>query len=82
MGYKEKKMILIANIRRIIKEKGLKQCAIAKKAGFSPRLFRSMLNERKVILAEYIPSITDEDIIEEKNCKVVCVPVVDTVGVK
>lgn len=50
-------MILIANIRRIIKEKGLKQCAIAKKAGFSPRLFSSMLNERKVILAEYIPSI-------------------------
>lgn len=29
-----------------------------------------------------IASITDEDIIEEKNCKVVCVPVVDTVGVK
>lgn len=27
-----------------------------------------------------IASITDEDIIEEKNCKVVCVPVVDTVG--
>ena len=57
MEQKEVKRILIFNIRRIIKDKGLKQCAVAEKAGFSPRLFSSMLNERKFILAEYIPNI-------------------------
>nr|DAE62047.1 MAG TPA: helix-turn-helix domain protein [Caudoviricetes sp.] len=57
MEYKKVRKILIANIRRIIKEKGLKQCAVAEKAGFSPRLFSSMMNERKFILAEYIPNI-------------------------
>lgn len=48
---------IISNIKRIIKEKGLKQCAVAEKAGFSPRLFSSMMNERKFILAEYMPNI-------------------------
>ena len=57
MEYKKVRKILIAKIRRIIKEKGLKQCAVAEKAGFSPRLFSSMMNERKFILAEYIPNI-------------------------
>lgn len=49
--------ILIYNIRRIIKRKGLKQCSVAEKAGFTPNTFSSMLNERKVITAEHIPSI-------------------------
>ena len=49
--------ILIFNVRRIIKEKGLKQCSVAEKAGFSPNTFSSMLNERKVITAEYLPNI-------------------------
>ena len=33
---KEAKRILIFNIRRIIKDKGLKQCAVAEKAEYSP----------------------------------------------
>lgn len=49
--------MIIRNIRQIIKEKGLKQCAVAEKAGFCPRLFSAMMNERKFILAEYIPNI-------------------------
>ena len=49
--------MIIRNIRQIINEKGLKQCAVAEKAGFSPRLFSAMMNERKFILAEYIPNI-------------------------
>ena len=49
--------ILICNIRRVIKEKGLKQCAVAKKAGFNPQIFSAMLNERKIITAEHIPNI-------------------------
>lgn len=35
MEQKEAKRILIFNIRRIIKDKGLKQCAVAEKAGLS-----------------------------------------------
>lgn len=50
---------LIFNIRRIIEEKGLKQRAVAEKAGISPNLFSSMLNERKLITAEHIPNIAD-----------------------
>lgn len=49
--------ILIFNVRRIIKEKCLKQCAVAEKAGIAPNLFSAMLNERKVITAEHLPHI-------------------------
>ncbi len=37
------------NIIRIIDDRGLKQCAVAKKAGFSKQQFNSMLNGRKII---------------------------------
>lgn len=40
-----------------MKQKGLKQCAVADKAGFSPNMFSQMLNERKIITAEHIPYI-------------------------
>lgn len=49
--------ILIYNIRNIMQEKGLKQCAVAKKMGIEPKHFSSMLNGRKLITAEYIPTI-------------------------
>lgn len=51
------KQIIINNIRRLIHLKGLKQCVVAEKAGFSPNAFSAMLTERKVIMAEYIPDI-------------------------
>ncbi len=51
--------ILINNIRAIIHKKGLKQCAVARKAGFNPNIFSSMLTERKVITAEHIPNIAN-----------------------
>lgn len=57
MEYKAVREILIANIREIIRDKCLKQSAVAEKAGFTPNQFSSMLYERKIILAEYIPSI-------------------------
>ena len=53
------RQLIIRNIRRIIRSKGLKQCAVAEKSGFSPNLFSSMMNERKAIMAEYIPDIAD-----------------------
>jgi len=37
------------NITRIIRDKGLKQCAVAKRAGFSNQQFNDMLNGRKII---------------------------------
>ena len=49
--------MIINNIRRVIRSKGLKQCVVAEKAGFTPNAFSSMLNERKAIMAEYIPDI-------------------------
>lgn len=48
---------LIGNIRRVIKEKGFKQYAVAERAGIKPNEFSSMLNERKIITAEHIPNI-------------------------
>lgn len=37
------------NICRIIQERGLKQCAIAERAGYTRQQFSSMLNGRKII---------------------------------
>lgn len=40
------------NVKRIIKEKGFKQYAVAERAGFDPKTFSNMLNGRKII-ADY-----------------------------
>lgn len=45
-------------ISNIIHEKAYVQSAIAKKAGFSIQGFNDMLNGRKVIRADYLPSIS------------------------
>ena len=37
------------NIVRIINEKGMKQCAVAERAGFSKQHFNDMVNGRKII---------------------------------
>ena len=47
---------VIPNIRKIINERGLKQCAIAEKAGYSKQQFNAMLTGRKLI--------TDADILK------------------
>lgn len=49
--------ILIQNIRKLISDSGMKQCAVARNAGIKPQVFSNMLNERKVITAEHIPMI-------------------------
>ncbi len=46
-------------IKVILEEKALRQGAVAMRAGFSPQQFSDMLNGRKVIKAEYIPSIAN-----------------------
>lgn len=37
------------NTRRIIKERGLKQNAVAVKAGYTPKAFNNLVNGRKTI---------------------------------
>ena len=49
--------IAARNIKRIMSEKGLKQCAVAKKAGFNNNQFSAMLCGRKRILADHLPAI-------------------------
>lgn len=49
---------IVANrVREIIKEKGLKQTALAEKAGFSTQEFSDMLNGRRLMRAVDIASI-------------------------
>lgn len=47
---------VIPNIRKIINERGLKQCAIAEKAGYSKQQFSAILTGRRLI--------TDGDILK------------------
>ncbi len=49
---------VIPNVRRIINERGLKQCAVAEKAGYSVQQFNAMLTGRKLITDVDICKIT------------------------
>lgn len=40
---------MASNVQKIIEEKGLKQIAVAERAGYSKQQFNAMLNGRKVI---------------------------------
>ena len=41
--------IVVPNIKEIIKDRCLKQSAVAKKAGYSEQQFSAMMNGRKII---------------------------------
>lgn len=47
------------NVKRIIKERGYKQGAIAKKAGYKEKTFSNMLNGRKIISEQDIVQLTN-----------------------
>lgn len=49
--------VIIKNIRRLINERGMKQVAVAERAGFTAQEFSNLLNGRKVMAAVYIPRI-------------------------
>ena len=49
MKAKDYNFVLPINIARIINEKGMKQCAVAERAGYSKQQFSDMLNGRKII---------------------------------
>ena len=48
---------MLQQIRNIINEKGLKQGAVARKAGFSDSQFSALLLGRKLFRAEYVPRV-------------------------
>lgn len=48
---------LIWNIKSEIQNRGMKQGVVAERAGFSDQEFSNMMNNRKLIKAEYIPAI-------------------------
>jgi len=41
--------VIAKNVKEIIKERGLKQSAVGKKAGYDYRVFSNMLNGRKIV---------------------------------
>lgn len=51
--------IVIANVRRIVKEKGMKYKAVAEKAGYTSQQFSDMLNKRKTIECNDISRIVN-----------------------
>lgn len=50
---------VVPNIRKIIDERGLKQYAVAKKAGYTKQQFNNLLNGRKIVTDIDICKITD-----------------------
>ena len=50
-------ILLIGNIKRLLKEKGLKQYAVAERANIPPKHLSAMLSGRKNFLSIHIPPI-------------------------
>lgn len=57
MEVKRVSSAIAKNIKRILDERGMKQCAFAARAGYKNQTFNNMLNGRKQITAEDIPKI-------------------------
>lgn len=49
--------IVVGNIKRIVREKGLKHKCIAEKIGITPNMFSCMLYGRKLITIDHIFAI-------------------------
>ena len=76
MGIKTVNYPLDRNIRKIIKERGLKKYAVAVKAGYPAQQFSNMLNGRKIIkpcdalaIAEALEITMDEMFGEREDAK-------------
>lgn len=63
-----KKSLIAENVKRIIKEQGLKQQYVAKKGGYSERAFTDFMHSRRVItehdilIFSYILNVTPNDL--------------------
>lgn len=49
---------IISAIKQIISAKGMKQCVVAERAGFSESELSNILNGRKLLRIEHIPRVT------------------------
>lgn len=52
------KSVIAVNVKRIIKEKGYLQKAIAERAGYNQLTFNNMLNGRKIITDRDVKNIS------------------------
>jgi transcriptional regulator with XRE-family HTH domain len=65
---------VISKIKQVITDKGMKQCVVAERSGFSVAEFSNMLNGRKLLRVEYIPRIANalgiepNDLFEKEDC--------------
>ncbi len=50
--------VIVENTKRFIEKKGLKQKAVAERAGYSPKKFSDMLNNRSIIRSSDILKIS------------------------
>lgn len=50
---------VVSAVRQVIHDKGMKQCVVAERAGFSESEFSNMLNGRKLLRIEHIPGIAN-----------------------
>lgn len=50
---------IIANIKDIIRSKGLKQSFVAEQAGLTSQSFSDILNNRKLLRVEHLPELAD-----------------------
>lgn len=50
---------VVSAVRQVIHDKGMKQCVVAERAGFSEAEFSNMLNGRKLLRIEHIPRIAN-----------------------
>lgn len=49
--------IIVCRINSLIKEKGMKQCVVAERAGFTANELSQILNKRKLLRVEHIEPI-------------------------
>lgn len=50
---------VVSAVKQVIHDKGMKQCVVAERAGFSEAEFSNMLNGRKLLRIEHIPRIAN-----------------------
>ena len=53
MKYEE----IVANVKEVITQKGMKQNIVAKRAGMSPQALSDIINGRKLLRVEHMPNL-------------------------
>lgn len=65
---------ILGNIRNIISQKGMKQCVVAERAGFTKQELSNILNGHKLLRVEHIPRLAEAlgveiaELYVQKNC--------------